>query len=134
MKRKRILLAEDDADDRAFFCEFLSDRQDIIILPVAENGEDLLEYLHNIPDNEELPDIIILDQNMPKLNGLQTLQALKSSNRFVHIITMVYSTYPDDNLLKKSKDLGAAMVMVKPATPGEYNEIIDALFRMSQDQ
>ena len=134
MKRKKILLAEDDADDRAFFCEFLSARQDIIILPVAENGEDLLEYLHGIPDNAELPDVIILDQNMPKLNGLQTLQALKSSSRFVHIITIVYSTYPDDNLLKKSKDLGAALVMAKPSTPGEYNEIIDALFRMSQKE
>lgn len=134
MKRKKILLAEDDADDRAFFCEFLGDRQDIIILPVAENGEDLLEYLHNIPDNAELPDIIILDQNMPKLNGLQTLQVLKSSSRFSHIITMVYSTYPDDHLLQKSKDLGAALVIAKPATPGEYNEIIDALFRMSEDQ
>lgn len=124
--RKKILLAEDDKDDQDFFHDFLHEREDIHLLPIASNGEELLEYLHN---TTELPDAIILDQNMPKLNGLQTLQQLKITSRYSDITVMVYSTSTDDNLIKESNMLGATLVVSKPSSYKGYQRMIDELIR-----
>ena len=81
MLKRKILLAEDDEDDQDFFIDFLQSRKDIILMPIVENGIALVELLEQINSDEELPDYIILDQNMPKRNGLQTLQILKNASR-----------------------------------------------------
>ncbi len=130
MKSKRILLAEDDGDDQKFFIEFLNNRKDIVLLPAVENGEELLEYLKKSVNDGGLPDAIILDQNMPKLNGLQTLSILKKSKRYAHIPVMVYSTYADENLTQKSMASGAALVMAKPLTKEGYQDLIDELIKV----
>ena len=124
--RKKILLAEDDKDDQDFFQDFLHEREDIHLLPIANNGEELLAYLDK---TTELPDAIILDQNMPKLNGLQTLQHLKDSNRYSNITVMVYSTSTDETLIQKSNMLGATLVVSKPSSYKGYQHMIDELIR-----
>jgi len=72
MNAKKILLAEDDFDDQQFFYDFLHKREDVILLPMVENGEEVFEYLMSTANQAEMPDAIILDQNMPRQNGLQT--------------------------------------------------------------
>ena len=126
MLRKKILLAEDDPDDQVLFYEFLRHREDIQILPAVENGVDLLAFLDGIPEHKELPQLIILDHNMPKRNGLQTLTLLKSIDRYQGIPVMMYSTYVDRQLEKSSLDLGASIVYGKPHTKQGYAEMIDA--------
>ena len=69
---KKVLLAEDDIDDRWFFMDFLKERTDIELLSSVTNGVEVLDYLEEVPE-DKLPNIIILDQNMPKLNGKVTL-------------------------------------------------------------
>ncbi|MBD0332896.1 MAG: response regulator, partial [Chitinophagaceae bacterium] len=107
MLKRRILLAEDDEDDQHFFNGFLQSRNDIILMSIVENGVLLIDLLESITDSEELPDLIILDQNMPKKNGLQTLQFLKEDKRYSHIPVIIYSTYTDENLIKNGSELGA---------------------------
>lgn len=124
--RKKILLAEDDKDDQDFFHDFLHEREDIFLLPIAGNGEELIEYLDGVT---ELPDAIILDQNMPKLNGLQTLQLLKDTNRYSNIAVMVYSTSTDEDLIRRSNSLGATLVVSKPSSYKGYQRMIDELIR-----
>ena len=97
-------------------------------MPIVENGIALVELLEQINSDEELPDYIILDQNMPKRNGLQTLQILKNASRFAHIPVMIYSTYTDDHLIKKGTELGACMVMTKPLTKEGYDQLVNAFF------
>lgn len=124
---KKILLAEDDADDAAFLTEFITGRADVELLPVAENGEEVLAYLSDLVGESSLPDAIILDQNMPKRNGLQTLQWLKSTERYAAIPVMIYSTYPNDSLVKQSTAAGAAFVMPKPINREGYGKLMDTL-------
>src|SRR4051794_6979293 len=99
MTRKRILIAEDDDDDRDLFYYFLQGRGDIVLMPIVGDGVELMETLDKITDDNELPDIIILDHNMPKRNGLQTLQILKNTSQYATIPVMVYSTYLDQKLI-----------------------------------
>lgn len=128
MPPKKILLAEDDADDRLFFQEFLQSRPDVTLLPVVENGVELFDVLDGTADKMALPDAIILDQNMPKRNGLQTLQLLKRHHQYAHIPVMVYSTYADENLVRQSTAAGAAIVIPKPVTAEGYHHMIDTFF------
>ena len=126
----KILLAEDDHDDQKLFREFLEERTDIHILPIVENGEELMENLELISIISELPALIILDQNMPKLNGLQTLKVLKSSTRYAHIPVIVYSTYTDVNLVNSCTAEGAGAVVSKPMSKDGYHEMIDDLLKL----
>lgn len=129
MLKRKVLLAEDDADDQRFFSEFLEDRDDIMLLPIADNGEVLFEILQHITENTDLPDLIILDQNMPKTNGLQALRLLKSNSRYAHIPVSVYSTYTDEELIKKGFELGACQVVSKPISKEGYHQMMDSFFK-----
>lgn len=119
-----ILLAEDDGDDRTFFLEFLGDRPDITLLPMVTNGAEVLDYLRaDCP----APDIIVLDQNMPKLSGTEALKALKAADSFAAIPVVIYSTYVEPQLVDECLNLGAALVLPKPDSPEGYNEMMDAI-------
>lgn len=130
MKAIKILLAEDDLDDRLFFYDFLHKRSDLEILPIVENGVEVIKYLESCNSPEALPDVIILDQNMPMQNGMQTLQLLKTNRSFENIPVLIYTTYANDKLIRQGINNGAALVLAKPATEKGYNEIIDALFEV----
>ena len=101
----KILLAEDDKDDRELFQEYLGDRNDLFLLPIVENGVEVWDLLH-LSDPELLPSLIILDQNMPMRNGLQTLRLLKTSPVFASIPVVIYSTYADESLVKDATKKG----------------------------
>jgi CheY-like chemotaxis protein len=126
MSAKRILIAEDDEDDQELFYYFLGKRKDIDLMSIVENGVELIKTLQNITNKEELPDFIILDQNMPKQNGLQTLKILKGEGGYADIPVMVYSTYIDQNLLDSCMNSGASALMTKPITEEGYNKMIDS--------
>ncbi len=123
----KIVLAEDDSDDKFFFVYFLEDRQDIAILNCVENGLEVLEFLNALADDDDLPDMILLDQNMPKMNGLETLKLLKINSRYSHIPVFVYSTYADLNLTDNCLAAGAVRVYQKPTNKDSYNLMIDSL-------
>jgi CheY-like chemotaxis protein len=125
MKAKKVLLVEDDPDDRDLFVIFYSNRTDIDLLPSVGNGIELMNYLKNISSDDQLPDLIVLDQNMPLMNGKQTLDFLKSSQRFSKIPTVIYSTYTDSKLVIECTRLGANMVAVKPIDNDGYQKMMD---------
>ena len=77
MDKRKLLLAEDDEDDRMLFSDFLQDRNDFELVHSCENGMEVIEYLDAIEDVAGLPNLVVLDQNMPKMNGSQTLLSLK---------------------------------------------------------
>ena len=121
---KKILLADDDVDDRWFFVDFLKHRTDLEILSSMTNGRELIEYLDGISDDSNFPNLIILDQNMPKLNGKETLSILKNNVRYNKIDIIIYSTYTDQQLVEECMSLGAALVLAKPVSSEGYNHMI----------
>jgi CheY-like chemotaxis protein len=132
MSIKNVILVEDDPDDRDLFHLFFEERVDIQLLPTLENGTDLIDYLHSLSQDDRLPDLIVLDQNMPKMNGKQTLAFLKSDSRFANIPTVIYSTYTDANLIKECLRLGAGMVAIKPIDNSGYQKMMDNFLGLLQ--
>jgi len=126
----RVILVEDDSDDRDLFVTFFSDRKDVMLLPAVTNGLELIEYLQNVKSDSDLPHLIVLDQNMPMMNGKQTLQFLKNNARFSRIPAVIYSTYTDTNLVIECKNLGASMVASKPIDDAGYQKMMDDFLQL----
>ena len=114
---RKILIVDDDPEDLVLIEEALLELgQDI---HCEENGIEALKYLEYC---NELPSLIILDLNMPKLNGTETLSKLKENQKFKHIPVVIYST--SINAFEKDKclRLGAYSYIVKPVS---YSDTIN---------
>lgn len=125
MKIKKVLLADDDADDREIFLRVLNNKSDVQILNTVENGQEVINFLETLPLPEELPNLIILDHNMPKMNGMETLGKLKTDEKYSDINVVICSTHSDHKMRETCEQLGAAMVLAKPASMKEYEAVID---------
>lgn len=129
-RKKKIFLADDDADDREIFENMLSKKPDVELLHSVENGREVLEWLGQRSAPNELPDLIVLDHNMPMMNGTETLEAIKSTPQYQEILVVIYSTYSDARLTGRCKDLGAAMVLAKPSSLKEYEAVIETFLSL----
>ena len=122
---KKVLLADDDADDREIFIRVLGKKTDVQLVRTVENGREVIDFLEGLPAPEQLPHLIILDHNMPKMNGTETLGKIKSDQRYSGIQVVIYSTYSDNKMKETCEQLGASMVLAKPASMKEYEAVID---------
>jgi CheY-like chemotaxis protein len=114
-----ILLADDDADDRLLMQEALLEANfPKENLSFVEDGVDLMDRLFSrgryANVEKSLPDLILLDLNMPRKDGRQALKEIKSSPTLRHIPVVVFttSTLPED--IYQSYDLGANSYITKP--------------------
>jgi len=87
----QVLLADDDFDDRFFFQRAVDTLPTPNQLKTVDDGADLMDYLDKT-DIEKLPDILFLDLNMPKMNGMECLEQIKGNNKLKHIPVVIYST------------------------------------------
>lgn len=124
MKYSKILLVDDDIDDRLIFAELLRSMEPDIDLNFAENGLEMVSLLEKTP-TVELPEMVILDQNMPKMTGKESLIYLKNNDRYRNIPTIIYSTYQVKDFYRECLSLGARDVVAKPDTMQAYREMIE---------
>jgi CheY-like chemotaxis protein len=89
----------------------------------VENGLEMMDWLDHCADNE-LPDLIILDQNMPKMTGKESLIFLKANPRYKDISVIIYSTYQMKDFFLSCRELGAMDVVSKPDTIQSYRDMI----------
>src|SRR5688500_5041205 len=112
---KQIVLADDDSEDREMILsafEEIGVKEEAIVS--VENGESVLRYLEHCKLDEQLPCLIILDLNMPRMNGTQTLQYLKKHDRFRHITVVIFSTSVNAIERETCLHLGAHSYITKP--------------------
>ena len=123
-----ILLAEDDEDDKEFIKLAFEKVSTKHRLHITENGQEALNYLLPLPDTD-LPCLIVLDLNMPILNGLQTLEALNEVPKFQNIPKVIFTT--SDSLEDKARCLskGATDYMVKPTNMKEIVKTVENMVR-----
>jgi CheY-like chemotaxis protein len=112
----KILLADDDSDDRAILQDAMMELDSEQLLCFAQNGEEALHMLNNHFSGEHSLCLIILDLNMPKLNGTETLRRIKNDPRFKDTPVIIYSTSLNPLEKEKCMMLGAHSYITKPVT------------------
>lgn len=124
-----ILMADDDADDRALTKEALEEGRLMNAIRFVEHGEELLEYLKRTgryapPADAPRPGLILLDLNMPRKDGRTVLKEIKSDPDLRTIPVVVLTTSKADEDVYRSYDLGVNSYIVKPVT---FEALVDIL-------
>lgn len=121
----RIALVDDNPMDRHLAAEALDEVCPGCLAETFASGQALLRHLHAAP----LPDLLLLDLNMPGLTGLDVLQALKADPRLslMPVVVLTTSSAPSD--IEQAYALHASSYLVKAATFTEFLAQVDALIR-----
>jgi len=127
-----ILMAEDDADDRLLAKDAFQESHVANDLHFVEDGVELLDYLHRQGVYTDLadapiPDLILLDLNMPRKDGREALQEIKADPRLRRIPVVVLTTSKAEEDVLRSYNIGAASFITKPVTFEALVEIVKGL-------
>jgi CheY-like chemotaxis protein len=109
---KKLLLVDDDEDDREIFLSVVQTIAPAVECRMATNGQDALNKLNQ--HHSDLPDLIFLDLNMPLMDGRQFLREIKKHNALKEIPVIVLSTSSDKETISLSRSLGASDFITKP--------------------
>ncbi len=120
--KKTILLVEDDEVDVMTVKRALHDLHVINPLDVTSNGEEALEYLND--EQNEKPCVILLDLNMPKMNGIEFLKIVKRDKLFKMIPVVVLTTSKNEQDKIESFKLSVAGYMIKPV---DYVQFVETM-------
>lgn len=129
-KPKLILLADDDQEDLELLSEVLLQLEDCARLHTVPNGHMVIDYLSKTAD-EDLPSLIVLDYNMPNMNGAEVLDVLRNNPRFARIPKVVWSTSNNSHYMNECMQKGATAYLVKPATHKNLQEQAAQMLKMS---
>ena len=121
-----VLYADDDADDIKFVEESFSETTQNIELITTYNGIDLIKYLETLSPLDPNPCLIILDVNMPLMNGKETLLKIRDMDRFHNIPVVLFTTSSTDFDKSFARKYNAGFV-TKPLDVGQM-EVITELF------
>lgn len=119
---KFILLGEDDIDDQEILEEIFSTEDTSLNLQFFNNGQKVISHLEDAADN--LPCLIVLDFNMPELNGAEILKKLSGNDRFNSIPKIVWSTSDSPVYKALCLELGACDYLVKPSSINALRDIV----------
>lgn len=127
-----ILMAEDDADDRLLVKEAFAESHVANSLHFVGDGLELLDYLYGHDkysdrENFPMPDLLLLDLNMPRKDGREALQEIKADPRLKKLPAVVLTTSKAEEDILRSYNLGAAGFITKPVTFEALVEIIKGL-------
>ena len=119
---KLILLGEDDIDDKEFLEEVFLSIDSSYQLQSISNGKNFIIHLDKLDDND-LPCLIILDYNLPQLNGAEILKILDATGRYKAIPKVVWSTSNSSVFRAKCLELGALDYIVKPSNIASLKQV-----------
>ena len=117
-----ILLGEDDADDQEMLKEVFASIDTSFILFFVNNGKEVLSALEKLKD-DQMPCLIVLDYNMPGLNGADILRELSTNEQYKKIPKVVWSTAVSENFRKTCLELGAVDYVIKPNNVAGLEEV-----------
>lgn len=127
-----ILVADDDEDDRLLMQDAVDEGNLAIALHFVENGEELLDYLYRREQYSDvarspLPDLILLDLNMPKKDGRETLAEIKANSDFRQIPVVILTTSKTAEDIHRSYKSGGNSFITKPVSFEGLVEVMKTL-------
>ncbi len=124
-----VLMADDDEDDCLLVESAFQDMGIAHVLRFVEDGQELLDYLYNEgdfadPEKSPRPDLILLDLNMPRIDGREALARIKSDPQLKDIPVLILTTSKEECDITLSKLAGASSFLAKPEA---FEDLIDML-------
>ena len=117
---KTVHLADDDEDDRMLFKEALQEADPNVKVVEAQNGKELIENIKNSNDLDDT--VVVVDMNMPKMNGIETIKAIRDDRQIPDLPAVMLSTSNNPDLKKKAIEAGATDYFTKP---NSFRALID---------
>lgn len=129
-----ILLADDDADDRELTREAFAESKLVNDLRFVEDGVEVFDYLNRRgpfadPASSPWPSLLLLDLNMPRMDGREVLRELKADPRYAGIRVVVMTTSKSEADITSSYLLNAASYIAKPVTFDALVEVVKTFGR-----
>ena len=124
-KEKILLLVDDDDDDSFLFREVLNEVDSSVKLLNAQNGKEALELLWQ--QHSVMPDLILLDLNMPKMDGKECLAELKKDDFLSQIPVFIYTTSSSSTDIEYTLQLGAQCFITKPASFRDLQTLLEVI-------
>lgn len=127
-----ILLAEDDPDDRMLTRRAIVESRMETTIAAVTNGEELMQYLtregtYGGEADAPRPDLILLDLNMPRMDGREALRKIKSDTNLRRIPVVVLTTSEAEQDILQSYDLGVNAFVTKPVSFDALAETMESL-------
>jgi CheY-like chemotaxis protein len=124
-----ILVADDDPDDCLLIKDAFSESRLINPLHFVNDGQELLDYLNRSNqyanlEETPLPGLILLDLNMPRKNGIEALQEIKSTPKLRNIPVVVFTTSQAEEDILRTYDLGVNSFVTKPVN---FERLVDLM-------
>ena len=119
-----VLLVEDDGNDVELTLHALQGAKLRNVVHVARDGAEALEFLQS-----HVPDLILLDLNLPKLDGREVLERIKADERLRHIPVIVVTSSQAEEDVAKSYRLNANAYVTKPIDPAVFLKAVNAIGR-----
>jgi CheY-like chemotaxis protein len=123
LQHRPILLIEDNPMDEDLTRRAFARRKVINPIEVARDGEQALEYLDRWQAGNPLPVVILLDINLPKVNGLEILRQFKASSYAQKVPVIILTTSAEDRDIEVAYKLGANSYIVKPVDFEKFLEV-----------
>ena len=127
MKKNQILLVEDNEGDIVLTSEAFEECGCKASIQVARNGKEAINILFDQNENTQLPDLILLDINLPLLNGHEVLKKIKESEKTKNIPVIILTTSSAISDINLTYDNYANCFITKPADINDFFETINAL-------
>ena len=116
----RILIADDDTDDVQLTRDCFLENNLAVDINEVSDGQILIDHLKGINSEKKLPQLILLDLNMPRKSGLEALEELKQDSALRKIPVVIFSTSRATKDIEKAYELGASCFVNKPNTFEEW--------------
>lgn len=130
-KAKRILIADDDAADVGLIQIVLGEQDLQDDIAVASTGEDVFDYLYRRGKYGDrpagVPELVLLDLKLPKINGLEILQQMRADEQFRGVPVVIFSSSFDETDREKSLSYGASDFMTKPFDFDAFRKVIQKI-------
>lgn len=123
-----IFLTDDDDDDRMFFSEVLEEISTQTKLKLFHDGQQLMDYL--LLPNTLLPDLLLLDLNMPRKNGMQCLCEIRNNPILKDLFIAIYSTSSAEKDIKETFANGANIYLNKPSSISKLREMVEKVLEL----
>jgi CheY-like chemotaxis protein len=124
----KIMLVEDSPEDAAFAARILKFNRLEKNLALALDGHEALQSLQEQAEEHRLPDLILLDINLPDISGIDLLEKIKQDPRYASIPVVILTGSNMDDDIQRSYDRGASTYLVKPISNHSLMLVIRNLF------